>query len=107
MSNDEKLIELGDLTTEITKLANMLVERDQRIDQLAEIAQELMRNASGTTGVKGLLYVSEVDFARLATALADWYRDRTDKERQYEMYDMVSDSLPGDSTQTQAEPHCR
>jgi hypothetical protein len=34
------------------------------------VATELTRNASGNTGVQGLLYISEVDFARLATALA-------------------------------------
>jgi hypothetical protein len=47
-----------------------LRERADAAEGLVRVATELTRNASGNTGVKGLLYISEVDFARLATALA-------------------------------------
>jgi hypothetical protein len=47
-----------------------LRERADAAEGLVRVATELTRNASGNTGVQGLLYISEVDFARLATALA-------------------------------------
>jgi hypothetical protein len=84
MSNDEKLFKLGDFAIEISKLANMLVEREQRIRALeTELAASKAQSAQLAAAlyavagcsdrtIEGDVLVFRSVMEQVSTALTAW-----------------------------------